>query len=121
MTIRILCVEDEPGLREDLSLELDDAGYAVALAANGGAALALLAAERFDLVLCDVQMPGLTGVQLLEAARDAGQDCPFLMLTAYSGQTLKDQCIALGASDVLVKPVDYARLLDTIAALVPQA
>lgn len=120
MSRRILCIEDEEGLREDIALELEDAGYAVDLAADGMAGLAALQGSDYALVLCDVQIPGLTGLELLaEAARLApGRSRPpFLMLTAYSDPPTRARCLELGAAGILVKPVDYDALLAAVADL----
>lgn len=118
MTARILCIEDEPGLGEDITLELEDAGYTVDLATDGLAGLAALARADYDLVLCDVQVPGRSGLEVLTAAMgpDARQPPPsFVMLTAYSDPALRTRCIDLGARELLVKPIDYAELLDLVA------
>lgn len=118
MTSHILCIEDEPGLREDIALELEDAGYAVTCAADGAAGLRALRARDFALVLCDVQVPELSGLELLAAAADlAGGRArpPFFMLTAYSDPVVHERCAALGGARLLVKPIDYAQLLELIA------
>ena len=120
MTARILCIEDEPGLQEDITLELEDAGYAVDLAGDGAAGLAALQARAYDLVLCDVQVPHLSGTEVLEAATalpEGRARPPFLMLTAYSDPALRARCDSLGSAGLLVKPVDYGQLLARIAAV----
>lgn len=118
MTARILCIEDEPGLREDIALELEDAGYAVDLMADGAAGLAALTTTAYDMVLCDVQVPVCSGTEVLgQTIAAQGQAAPpFIMLTAYSDPALHERCTALGARRLLVKPVDYAELLDVIAS-----
>lgn len=115
MSAHILCIEDEAGLREDITLELEDAGYTVTFATDGAAGMASLRDERFDLVLCDVQMPIMSGLDVLAAANMAGSPTPFLMLTAYSDPVLKARCAALGARGLLVKPIDYGELLAQVA------
>lgn len=119
MTLHILCIEDEPDLREDLALELEDAGYAVTCAADGTAGLNALRRDDFALVLCDVQVPQLGGLDLLARAADlpgGRARPPFFMLTAYSDPAVRERCAQLGAARLLIKPIDYARLLDLVAA-----
>ncbi len=119
MKPRILCIEDEPGLREDIALELEDAGYAVDCAADGAAGIAALEQQHYDLVLCDVQVPHRCGTDVLAAAAvlpGGRARPPFFMLTAYSDPALHARCAELGAARMLVKPIDYAHLLDQIAA-----
>ncbi|MFC3175513.1 response regulator [Novosphingobium bradum] len=117
MSARILCIEDEPGLGEDITLELEDAGYAVDLATDGAQGLAALGARAYDLVLCDVQVPVRSGLDVLAEAADnpAYGAPPFIMLTAYSDPALHVRCARAGARHLLVKPVDYDGLLALIA------
>lgn len=123
MTPHILCIEDEPGLLEDVALELEEAGYVVTCAADGAAGLRALQTQDFGLVLCDVQIPELGGLEVLKAAADLGGGRarpPFFMLTAYSDQAVRERCAALGGARLVVKPIDYAQLLDLIAAELKQ-
>src|SRR5690606_10792900 len=69
MTAKILCVEDETDLRSDICEELVAAGYAVDEAGNGQEAMTLLRANRYDLVLCDITMPRMSGLDLLRQVR----------------------------------------------------
>lgn len=114
---RILCIDDEPDLLEDLSLELADAGYRVVQARTGMEGLAALVDGGIDLVICDIRMPGLDGMGLLDAARERnreGKVPAFVMLSAFSDPALRDRALGLGASAFVVKPVDYADLLDLV-------
>jgi DNA-binding response OmpR family regulator/DNA-binding CsgD family transcriptional regulator len=118
----ILCVEDENDLRADLVEELEAAEYRVLQASNGGEALALLAENRPDLVLCDITMPGLSGYDVLKAMRDKGglEDVPFIFLTALAERNDVLVGKQAGADDYLVKPIDYEMLLATISARLAQ-
>lgn len=113
----ILCVEDEPSLRDDITFELHEAGFAVAAAADAGEALTFLESRRPDLILCDILMPGMDGKGLmshLRKARPALDDVPFVFLTALSSrQHVIDGRIA-GADDYLTKPIDYDLLRATV-------
>lgn len=114
----ILCVEDEPDIRRDLVDELCDAGYEVQEAGSGSEAIERLDAVQPDLILCDVNLPGLSGLQVLERVRargDALGEVPFVLLTAYGDREHQIRGRALGADDYLIKPIDYDLLLATLA------
>lgn len=113
----ILCVEDEPLLRGDLSDELRDAGYRVLEARNGAEAFESLAREPADLVLCDVSMPDGGGYELLERLRRSSivaAPVPFVFLTARGAKDEQIRGRELGADDYLVKPVDFDLLLSVV-------
>lgn len=117
---RILLVEDEPELREDLAAELRDMGYVVGEADDGLAALTLALTEPFDLIVCDVRLPSLDGMELLaKLRRDSGCNSaiPFVFTTAYADESLRRRADALGCSHYLVKPIDFDLLFTLIAEL----
>ncbi|MBP0447120.1 response regulator [Roseomonas sp. SSH11] len=119
----ILCVEDETDLRADIAEELRAAGYAVAEAAHGEAALALIGETPPDLVLCDINMPRMDGFALLRRLREERPDLadtPFLFLTALADRRDMVAGKEAGADDYLVKPIDYDVMLATIAARLRQ-
>lgn len=107
---RILCIEDEPDLREDLVSELVECGYAVSAVADVEAGLGALAEGNFDLVISDIQTPRMTAMQLLEAYMGCAQRPVFVILTAYSDREMYDEAYALGADAIVIKPVDYVEL-----------
>lgn len=107
---KILCVEDEPGLREDLVETLELAGHTVIEAANGALGLAAILAEKPDLTISDVTMPEMNGHDLLLVLRETHPEfaeMPFVFLSALADR--KDQIAGhkLGADDYLTKPVDF--------------
>ncbi|WP_374650901.1 EAL domain-containing protein [Dongia sp.] len=117
--ITILCAEDEADLREDIVGELRDAGYEVIEAVNGEDALMAITTLAPDVVLCDINMPRMNGLQVLEKVRASeteAADVPFIFLTAYGekGDLIKGR--KLGADDYLVKPVDFDVLLTTVSS-----
>jgi DNA-binding response OmpR family regulator/DNA-binding CsgD family transcriptional regulator len=119
---RILCVEDEPDLRSDLCEELVAAGYEVDEAGNGQQALDILRDKRFDLVLCDITMPRMSGLQLLRHVREEPSmaDLPFVFLTALAGRQDIIAGKEAGVDDYLTKPIDFDLMLITIAARLDQ-
>jgi DNA-binding response OmpR family regulator len=116
---RILCVEDD---RESASLiceELTDRGFDVTVAYNGHDGLAAILKRPPDLVLSDVNMPGMSGFELLEritAMAPRFQNVPFVFLTAVGDQRSELKGWQLGADDYLTKPVDYDLLSARIGA-----
>ena len=107
----ILYVEDEPMLREMLSIELAEAGYEVVGAPDGEAALAVLAQRRVDVVISDLMMPRRGGLALLEAMRQAHDLTPFIILTGHGTKDASIRALRLGAFDFLEKPFDGDALL----------
>lgn len=119
--ISVLCIEDEEELRLDLMEELEDAGFTVTGADSGESGLNLLAVNTFTIVLCDVRLPGISGIDVLTSIRQpmARNDVtPFVVLSAYDDQLLRRKLEAAGASAFLVKPVDYRHLIRQILVLV---
>jgi DNA-binding response OmpR family regulator/DNA-binding CsgD family transcriptional regulator len=122
MSVRILCVEDEADLRADICEELVAAGYDVDEAGNGQEALELLRSRHYELVLCDITMPKMSGLDLLRQVRtDPGfGDLPFVFLTALAGRRDILAGKEAGVDDYLTKPIDFDLMLITIAARLDQ-
>ncbi len=123
-TLDIAVAEDNPTNRKVLSLVLDRAGHRVRLAGNGEELLDLLEAERFDLVIADIQMPEMGGLEALRLQRviEAGQPrTPWLVISANATREAREEALAAGADAYLSKPVDTAALLQTVAELVGHA
>jgi K+-sensing histidine kinase KdpD len=110
---RILLVEDEPHAAEVLCLMLEGAGYAVETATDGASGLARIAAASVELVILDVMLPELDGLELCRRVRAAEGEVylPIIMLTALAGEKQRQEGFAAGADDYVTKPVDYSELL----------
>ena len=104
----ILAVDDEELNRELLNRRLKKLGYAVATASGGGEAIKLLKQRSFDLVLLDLNMPEMSGIDVLRAMRDDDEmrEIPVIMLTAQSDKDSVKTCAGLGAAAYLLKPFD---------------
>jgi DNA-binding NtrC family response regulator len=111
---RVLIVDDEERIREFLSRLLSRAGYEPLVAAEGETALALIRRESPDVVLLDVRMPGLDGLEVLRRAKVLDATLPVVMMTAYGLVRGAVEAIQAGASDYLEKPFDEARLVRAV-------
>ncbi|GJE59365.1 response regulator transcription factor [Methylobacterium trifolii] len=110
MRRRILCVEDDEAIAELVHEVLTEAGFAVDLAASGPEGLAK-AGDRPDAVICDIDLPGLGGLDLLRSVREAGAQVPFIVLTAFGERGNQIEARRLGCDDFVTKPVDFELLL----------
>ena len=115
--LTLLVVDDEAAMREVLEMRLTEWGHRVLLAGDGAEARATAERERPDAVISDVQLPGLGGLELLQALKAGGSDRPVILITAYGSIDEAVEAMKLGARDFLTKPLDYAKLRATLAAL----
>jgi len=106
----LLVVDDEKNTREALSKILSEDGYEVLTAADGYQAMDLVSNESPDLILADLKMPGMDGIELLSRARLKGFDVPFVMMTAYGTVETAVEAMKKGAEDYLTKPVNIEEL-----------
>ena len=101
---RILVVDDERSMRELLAIVLRREGYEVLLADNGQAAIDLLGRESVDVLISDINMPDMSGVEVLRAAKKVDQDILGIMITAFASTETAVEAMRLGACDYLSKP-----------------
>jgi two-component system, OmpR family, response regulator len=120
MNAKILLVEDDATTRKLLASGLASAGYHVTDAPDGEAALELLAAERFDVVVSDIRMRRVDGVQVLKAAREQPEPPAVILLTGYSTVESAVAALRLGAYDYLQKPCALAELTERVAGALRQ-
>lgn len=114
---RILVVEDNLDLAELLVMHLRDAGYAVQQAGDGRAALQQLASDPVDLVILDLMLPGLDGLDICRRLRTRADYLPILMLTAKSTELDRVLGLEVGADDYVTKPFSIRELLARVRAL----
>ena len=115
--MRILVVEDEASLRDGLVDLLTGDGHEVTAVGDGAAAVAAGIAERFDLVVLDVMLPRLDGIEVCRRLRAARPGAPILMLTALGSQSDKVRGLDEGADDYVTKPFSARELLARVRAL----
>jgi two-component system, NtrC family, response regulator PilR len=107
---KFLIVDDEQGIRQLLTLVFERAGHQVRAAENGRRALEMLRAEPADLIISDVKMPDIGGIELLSAARELLPDVAVVMMTAFATVETAREAFKLGADDFIQKPFDVEEL-----------
>jgi two-component system, NtrC family, response regulator HydG len=110
----LLVADDDPAVRESLERALTREGYAVVVAPDGQAALERLQAGGIDLVLSDLKMPGLNGLELLPRAKAVAPDIDFIMLTAFGTVEEAVKAMKEGATDFITKPFQRAQLMKVV-------
>ena len=110
----ILIVDDELSMRELLEYMLTKEGYQVTCAKSGREAIALLEKDRFDLMLCDIRLGDITGLDVLRAAKKSDSDIVSIMISAYASTESAVEAMNEGAYDYVPKPFNTDELMDTI-------
>ena len=115
--MRILVVEDEKDLAEAIALGLQKQGYAADIALDGEEALTILEVNAYDLIVLDLNLPKIDGVEVCRRIRASGSSVGILMLTART--SIDDRVLGLdqGADDYLVKPFHFPELLARVRAI----
>lgn len=117
----ILIVDDEDRLRQSLSFILQKQNYSVETATNGEDALNCLRLHQYDLMFLDLNMPGMSGIDLLVEIHRHYPRVPVLILTAYAGLESAIQAVRLGARDYLIKPVEPVVILTRVAEILAES
>ena len=112
--MKILIVDDDRAIRNSFGEILMDEGYEVAKAEDGLGALKAVEEERFDVIFCDIKMPGMDGVEVLEKFMEMNLDAAVVMISGHGDISTAVECIKKGAFDFVEKPLDLQRLLITI-------
>jgi CheY-like chemotaxis protein len=120
--LRVLLAEDVPANQMLVCRALQRRGHSVEVARNGHEAIDFVAKQEFDVILMDVQMPGLDGFQATAAVRamDGGARTPIIALTAHAMPGDRQRCLAAGMDGYLAKPLDLVQLVQTVEAYAPQ-
>jgi len=113
---RILLADDDPGVRESTARMLRSAGYTVQSVSTGEEAFEVAKAGGFDVVLSDMRMPGLSGIEVLRKLRDAGADASFIIMTGFGTVESAVEAMKLGAVDFVQKPFFRDELLMRVRA-----
>lgn len=115
--MKILVVEDDRTVGQYVRRGLEEHGYHADLVADGLEALRQVSGQHYDLVVLDLRLPGMTGLELLRTLRDRGQTVPILVLTAQDAVDFKVQALRAGADDYVTKPFSFEELLARVEAL----
>ena len=112
--MRILIIDDERSIRNSLKEILVDEGYEVDTAEDGAVALEMVDKEKYSVIFCDIKMPGMDGIEVLDKMIQAGIDAAVVMISGHGDITTAVECIKKGAFDYIPKPLDLNRILITI-------
>ena len=112
--MKILIVDDERAIRNSLSEIMADEGYSVDTAENGRAAVEMAEKEHYDVVFCDIKMPEMDGIEVLEKLKEDGVDSEMIMISGHGDISTAVDCIKKGAFDFIQKPLDLNRILITV-------
>lgn len=111
--MKVLIIDDERSIRNTLKDILEFEGHEISLAADGKEGLELAAANNFDVIFCDIKMPGMDGVEVLEKMIENGVESSIVMISGHTIDTAVE-CIKKGAFDFIQKPLDLNRILITL-------
>lgn len=118
MPERILIIDDDENMRSSLQMELESEGYEVAIAENGFKAIELAQGESFDLILCDVRMPGIGGLETIAAIKEYLPVARNIVITAYASQDAPITALRMKVDDYLMKPFSSEELLHSVRSSV---
>lgn len=104
-SLQVLIVDDEPAIRQILANAVTKAGHSVSTAANGTEALERLSKGDIDVALCDIRMPDMSGIDVVDKARSSGIETTFLMMTAFASVNTAIEAMRAGAYDYMLKPL----------------
>src|SRR5262245_20180328 len=116
MSVRILVVDDEHKLRMTIAANLELEGFEVVEAEHGEAALALVKTQHFDLVLSDVRMPGMNGVDLFRRVHELNPTLPVILMTAFALEGIVQEALREGAFTLLPKPFEIEHLVAALSS-----
>ena len=117
---RILVIDDDPNIVEMVIDYFTGAGYEVIAAHHGGDGLMLAEQERPDVVLCDIRMPGLSGVEVLQQLKLRWRDLPVIIVSGAGDALQAKRCLARGAFDYVPKPFNWEYLNRCVATAIAQ-
>ena len=116
-SLQILIIDDEPAIRQILAKTASSAGHSVSTAANGEEALNRLAKGDIDVAICDIRMPDITGIEVVDKAHEQGIETIFLMMTAFASVNTAIEAMRAGAYDYMLKPLRNEEFLNRLERL----
>lgn len=118
--IKFLVVDDEPGVVDQVKELFEMRNYAVVTATSGEKALELVKKENPNIVILDIRMPGISGIDVLKEIKKDHSKMRVIMLTGVEDESTRDMAMGLGASGYLTKPYSYSELLDMSRKLIQE-
>ena len=112
--MKILVIDDERSIRNSLKEILSDEGYDVDVAEDGAQGCAMAEKEKYNIIFCDIKMPGMDGMEVLDKLIDMGVDSAIVMISGHGDFSTVVECMKKGAADYIPKPLDLNRILITI-------
>ncbi|HIZ86100.1 MAG TPA: sigma-54 dependent transcriptional regulator [Candidatus Coprenecus stercoravium] len=112
--MKILIIDDERSIRNTLKEILEFEGHEITLAEDGASGLEAASAKNFDVIFCDIKMPGMDGVEVLDKLAESGNEAPVVMISGHGSIDTAVECIKKGAYDFIQKPLDLNRILITL-------
>ena len=112
--MKILIIDDERAIRNSLGEILSDEGYEVDVAENGSQGISMVDKEKYSVIFCDIKMPGMDGIEVLDKLSEMGCDAAVVMISGHGDISTAVECIKKGAFDFISKPLDLNRILITI-------
>ena len=121
MKSKIMVVDDDPGFRTTLVEILEEEGRNVIAAEDGYQAIEMVSDREIALILMDIQMPGINGVEAFLAIKELRPDCVVAMMTGYAADSLAKQALAEGAMAILQKPLSFEEIFEIIEKVLHEA
>jgi DNA-binding NtrC family response regulator len=115
---RIMIIEDDEEMRSVLKDFFEEEGFEIDSASNGVDALRILSKDHFDLIITDIRMPGLTGLDILPRIKSLEPETPIVVITAYGGDDVRRRSIERGATTYLEKPIRLSHLRTLVREVV---
>ncbi len=112
--MKILIIDDERSIRNSLMEILQDEGYDVDVAEDGAQGCAMVEKEKYNIIFCDIKMPGMDGMEVLDRLVEMGVDAAIVMISGHGDFSTVVECMKKGAADYIPKPLDLNRILITI-------
>ena len=116
--IKILIIDDERPIRETLEMFLREKGYEVATSEDGKQGLEAVQRERPEIVILDIRLPGMDGLEVLRRIKEKGEETQVIMITAYHDKETTKQAMKLGAYEYIHKPLDADEFENAIEKVV---
>lgn len=111
---RILLIDDDESVARTLSMVIEQEGHNVTWITDSGSVLEYLSKEKYDLILTDIRMAPLSGMELMKIVRDKYPEIKIIVISAYGAESTIKECLSMGCVDYLRKPVTITRIIEAV-------